>query len=528
VLAVVAALGAGCEPDGGGGGRADDTAWQLGVFRGSMRPDYVAAHEEWLGRRVAVVLEMIPSDSWKTIENPAKQIRTWADLPYEVVFTTPMLPDDGSTLAAGAAGAYDDRWRRFAQTFVDEGRPDALIRLGHEFNHTFYPWAATSGREPQYAAYFRHVVDVTRSVEGSRLRFVWNVLSGVKTANVTAAYPGDDHVDVISLDVYDGAEDVPDFDERWARIQSQPFGLNWLKQFAADHDKPMAFDEWALVKSLDHRHRDPSGDSGDNTVFIEGMLDFFESEDVLYANYFDWKTEHGWTDSRITEGPYPNASAVYLDRVGRNGEGSSTADKDEAARGEASGAIALVVGDAAQVPAGDVPLRDRLGTTGTVVVVDDDALRSVDLSDADLVVLAPSVEADKVPRDLSSLAVPILNAEALANPVLGLATDAREQPASTALTIADATHPVAGGVRGTVDVQTSASMATGVPAPGAGIVARAPGGDAAVWVVDPGARLTDGVAPARRAAVFLGNDSAPALSIQGWTIVDAAIAWLLG
>jgi hypothetical protein len=77
-------------------------------------------------------------------------------------------------------------------------------------------------------------------------------------------------------------------------------------------------------------------------------------------------------------------------------------------------------------------------------------------------------------------------------------------------------------------VQLPAGLGSAHPAPGAGIVARADGGAAAVWVVDPGAALTTGTAPARRASVFLTYDSPPVLSGDGWALFDAAVRWLLG
>jgi hypothetical protein len=290
--------------------------WSIGLYRGSLHRDYLEAHERWLGRPIQTVLEMIPTDGWKRIDDPRNQLKAWAGTAYDIVFTTPMLPRDGvSTLAAGADGAYDEHWRRFAKAMIDGGRPNARIRLGHEFNHTHYPWTAAGGKEASFAAYYRRIVTVMRAVPGARFRFTWNVLSGVKTADVERAYPGDAYVDVIGLDLYDGAGYIKDVNERWRKYHTQPYGLDWLVRFASAHKKPMAFDEWALIKSNDPARRDPKLDSGDDTVFINGMIDFFESHNVVYANYFDVNTQFGSTNSRIMDGPYPNASATYLARV---------------------------------------------------------------------------------------------------------------------------------------------------------------------------------------------------------------------
>jgi len=544
VVAAMASLGVACEPDeqpppasGAPSTSAPRPAtgdgadgWQLGVFRGSMRPDYVAAHERWLGRRVDVVLEMIPQDSWSGIERPVRQLETWKGTPYEVVFTTPMIPRDGSTLARCGAGAYDEHWRRFAATFVDGQRPTALIRLGHEFNHTFYPWTASGGREREYAECFRRIVDVTRSVPGSKLRFVWNVLSGAETADVEAAYPGDDHVDVIGLDLYDGVQGVRDFHERWQIVRTQPYGLDWVKRFAAAHRKPISFDEWGLVKSTNAEARDPSGDSGDNTVFIHGMFDFFSSENVLYACYFDWRTRHGWTDSRILDGPYPNASAAYHRRVstppGRSTTPTPAPTPAPTSPPAADGDIALVVGDATTLPSKDAPLRDRLVRLGRDVrLVDDDRLAAAAIEGASLVVVSSSVVPAKIPSWLATIPAPLLSAETYAHETLRLGRDAHERPGTTLeLT---RTGSTLSGRRGTVTVQSTAPLGSASPAAGATVLARVPGGDAAVWTIDAGGALTSGTARARRAAVFLSYDSPPALTADGWAIVDAAVRWLL-
>jgi len=333
LLAVLLVLGAsvaaclplapGGPPRGGSGGSASTNRWSVGVYKGSLRPEAVRAHEEWLGRSVGTVLEIIPRDTWAQISKPVTQIRTWKPHPYEVVFTTAMLPKSGGTLAAGARGEYDAHWRTFASTFVAEGRPNAIIRLGHEFNHTWYPWTATGGKEADFAAYFRRIVDVTRSVSGARLRFTWNVLAGAAGADVEKAYPGDAHVDHIGLDIYDGIWNTPDFDERWRTLRTQRYGIDWLLTFATKHGKPMAFDEWALVKASSPSCRDPRGDSGDDTVFINRMIDFFETERVAYAIYFDVETTYGCTNSRIMNGPYPNATATYRRRVLATGSASA-------------------------------------------------------------------------------------------------------------------------------------------------------------------------------------------------------------
>ena len=55
------------------------------------------------------------------------------------MYSVPLLPKDGSTLAAGASGAYDAHFETMARELVAQGQGDAIIRLGWEFNGSWYP-----------------------------------------------------------------------------------------------------------------------------------------------------------------------------------------------------------------------------------------------------------------------------------------------------------------------------------------------------------------------------------------------------
>ena len=61
----------------------------------------------------------------------------------------------------GANGQYDTYFKQIAQGLKDNGLPNAIIRLGWEFNGSFYPWAA-GGKEAEFAAYWRRIVDTMR------------------------------------------------------------------------------------------------------------------------------------------------------------------------------------------------------------------------------------------------------------------------------------------------------------------------------------------------------------------------------
>jgi hypothetical protein len=174
----------------GAGAAATEPPRTLGVYRGSGAPDAVDAFGTWLGTEPAYALDFLARQSWADIENVDWWLQSWADSPQEVVFSVPMLPASGASLAQGAAGAYTDTFTRLAQRFVDHGRGDAIIRLGWEFNGGWYSWSAIND-PTTFAAYWRQIVSAMRSV-APELEFDWNPnLESSPSFALELAYPGD-------------------------------------------------------------------------------------------------------------------------------------------------------------------------------------------------------------------------------------------------------------------------------------------------------------------------------------------------
>jgi hypothetical protein len=114
-------------------------------------------------------------------------------------------------LKAIADGKYDfyflECGKRFKQV---PGK--VLVRLMHEFNGNWYPWCiANNGNSPElYKAAYRRIVQKIREAGATNVYFIWCVNSGSipqKPWNyIVDAYPGDDVVDIVSSDIYNGAE----------------------------------------------------------------------------------------------------------------------------------------------------------------------------------------------------------------------------------------------------------------------------------------------------------------------------------
>ncbi len=224
----------------------------------------------------------------------------------------PIIPTSGGgavgTLAQGAAGAYNLYFITLAQKLVAEGLSNAYLRLGWEFDGSWFTWAATTpGAEASFAAYFQQIVSAMRAVSGEQFRFEWNPDAGAFTQSgysVAAAYPGNAYVDVIGLDAYDSSWATPLTPANaWASTQAP--SLTLAQQFAAGHGKPLAFAEWGVaIRSDGHG-------LGDDPYYINQITNWMKNgaNDVVYEAYFD--ANSGGVNSLITGGSFPNSLAAF-------------------------------------------------------------------------------------------------------------------------------------------------------------------------------------------------------------------------
>jgi Glycosyl hydrolase family 26 len=278
--------------------RAAQGARGVGVFLGGAS---MSNYEGWLGRRVSHVGAYASQQSWTAFDRSSW--RHWTGSGKQLVLGVPMLVRSPSgSLARGAGGAYDDHFRRLAHRLVAEGHSRAILRLGWEFNGDWFPWR--SDRDPKaFAAYWRRIVTTMRAVPGAAgLRFDWNPGHGPRFVDVNA-YPGDKYVDIIGFDLYDRSygDRMRDPVARWNNMVHRPYGLEWLRNFAAAHGKTISFPEWAVT------HNHVRGVAHDNPVFIRGMAEFIRTNNVEFSLYFDVLAHDG--DFRLRS--FPQSAAAY-------------------------------------------------------------------------------------------------------------------------------------------------------------------------------------------------------------------------
>jgi hypothetical protein len=167
-------------------------------------------------------------------------------------------------------------------------------------------------------------------VAGANFRFIWNPIdssnSSCPGANLENFYPGDNYVDAVALDVYDGIGSSTSDADRWTdmlngvnggaytavtpdSIGGQGFagyGLNWLAAFGKAHGKEISLPEWGLDSS------DSNSGGGDDPYFVAQMANWIKADATGPAIY--WNYSGGTLPLDIpnyTSGGTPNASAAF-------------------------------------------------------------------------------------------------------------------------------------------------------------------------------------------------------------------------
>ncbi|MGA0566062.1 glycoside hydrolase family 26 protein [Rathayibacter sp. KR2-224] len=150
--------------------------------------------------------------SWEKGRLP---MMTWESRPIDAGNDTTSAPD--YSLPKIIAGDFDPYLHQYARDIVSTGLP-LVIRLDHEMNGIWYPWAETDGSGASingnnvgdYVKMWRHVHDIFQQ-EGANDLVIWdwspNIVNNLPAAHkgpgyLASLYPGDDYVDWVGLSGY--------------------------------------------------------------------------------------------------------------------------------------------------------------------------------------------------------------------------------------------------------------------------------------------------------------------------------------
>jgi hypothetical protein len=194
---------------------------------------------------------------------------------------------------------------------IETGHADAILRIGWEFNGGWYPWTAR-GKPQAFAAAWRRAAIALRSTPGARFRFDW--CPTTVDGPTEQAWPGDDVVDYIGLDVYNQSwPALPDPQQRWDWLMHHPAGLAWHRDFARAHGKMRSFPEWGTG------NRPDGHGGGDDPLFVRNMLGWMRdpTPPVFYACYWNYPASD--YNAKLIDGKFPRAAAAL--HAGLSGAG---------------------------------------------------------------------------------------------------------------------------------------------------------------------------------------------------------------
>jgi hypothetical protein len=299
------------------------TSFLAGAYAGGDNPAGIAAFDAATGTHVAVATDYLPDNGgWGAMDGTsgigvAQLAHIWASTGDALSLAVPIIPTSGGapvgTLAAGATGAYNSYFVTLAQTLVNGGEADAYLRLGWEFDGSWFAWNATTpANEASFATYFQQIVTSMRSVSGANFKFVWNPDAGAFTAagyNVALAYPGNAYVNYVGIDAYDQSWAIPQNPTNAWNETVLP-AIDLARSFAAGEGEPLAVPEWGIATRSDGHGL------GDDPLYVTNFLAWMKNpaDGVAYESYFNFDVP-GQVDA-ITDGNFPNSLAAFKAALG--------------------------------------------------------------------------------------------------------------------------------------------------------------------------------------------------------------------
>lgn len=263
--------------------------------------DYLG-DQSWAGGRIDAVQLHGGTAGWSDWLSSVKwQADMFAEQDVSIMWSIPLIPY-GATLGQAGAGKYDAKFLEMAKKLAasSEGDSQIYVRLGWEFNGKNWNSSSAVGNTDGYVAAFRKFVDIARSVS-DKFVFEWCPAMDTWDMNPEAAYPGDNYVDVIGVDMYyNTAWHDKDAARAFDWMIEQRYGLQWQQDFAAAHGKQTAIGEWGL--------------NSDNPQFVTLAMQWMADHDMVYQNY--WESNAAFKGD-LSSGQYRNAAAAYLTMLDR-------------------------------------------------------------------------------------------------------------------------------------------------------------------------------------------------------------------
>ncbi|URZ07481.1 glycoside hydrolase family 26 protein [Clostridium felsineum] len=200
-------------------------------------------------------------------------------------------------------GNKDDYIKQMASDLKNYNKP-IVIRLMHEVNSNWYSWATgyQNGSVNSYASYktaYQHIVQIFRNAGASNVKFMYNVNNNSVGNNTDymAAYPGNDYVDVLSIDGYN-----------WGTTQS--WGSSWQsfdQVFGQAYNALKVYNKPIFIAEIGSADK-----GGDKSAWITDAYNKVRSNYPLIDAVI-WFNENKETDWTINSNP--SVQAAYKSAV---------------------------------------------------------------------------------------------------------------------------------------------------------------------------------------------------------------------
>ncbi len=205
---------------------------------------------------------------------------------------------------------YDDIIDTLATIVRDYGGR-IFVRPGFEFGGTWFPYHAYL-----YPKAFRKIVDRFRAVaEPDSMAFLWcyypaapNDFDSTNGRGEYKWYPGDDHVDWFSLDLFKAGDFHPDSADSRRGVLTPKGKSERFLAMARDHAKPVFLSE--LSATYINVTTDPSDGMNDWNAWFVPFFRFLSGHpEIKGFNYTNWNWSDytqwaEWGDSRIEINPF--------------------------------------------------------------------------------------------------------------------------------------------------------------------------------------------------------------------------------
>lgn len=260
-----------------------------------------ARFQEKVGRKVEVLGVFPARGSWESIMDTWWLDRAPEGFSGVLDVGVPLWQEDGD-LDTAAAGGYDQQWETLGRTIHDR-YPGSSVRIGWEFNLGGWKHHATPENVEQWKAAFRRASTALKR-GGPSLLVTWNPNKGRGDSlpDASAAWPGDDVVDIVGLDAYDW---WPAYSEStWPEHRDGDQGWSHWLEFARSHGKQFAVPEWGVAPGNDHG-------GGDNPYYIGVVMDFLAAEhakDGIVFGTFYFDESEGYIANSIGDGQVPRTA----------------------------------------------------------------------------------------------------------------------------------------------------------------------------------------------------------------------------